>query len=97
MSFGRPGGMGVNGLRRVAKNGYGIDLTDEQVQQRIDAYHRLCPELDAFLKDEVDIGDVIARRLNLTPGQYYQAIGKFYDSSNSRNRNPAQATLAACC
>jgi DNA polymerase I-like protein with 3'-5' exonuclease and polymerase domains len=79
ISFGRPGGMGVEGLRRVAKNSYGIELSTEQVQQRIDAYHRLCPELNAFLDDEVDTGQVLAEALHLTPRQYRQAVGGYYD------------------
>ena len=89
VSFGRPGGMGVGGLRRVAKNGYGIDLSDEQIQHRIDAYHQLCPELTHFLDDEIDTGDVIARQLDLTPARYSQALGKYSDSSYRQNRVPA--------
>jgi hypothetical protein len=76
VSFGRPGGMGVNGLRKVAKAGYGIDLTDEQVQERIDAYHRLCPELTPFLEDEWDGGLVVAEALGLTPADYSHARGR---------------------
>src|SRR5262245_10218430 len=72
VSFGRPGGMGVGGLRRVAKASYGIELTDAEVQQRINAYHRLCPELDAHLKDEVDPGRVVAETLHLTPADYHR-------------------------
>ena len=81
--------MGVGGLRRVAKNGYGIDLSDEQIQHRIDAYHQLCPELTHFLDDEIDTGDVIARQLDLTPARYSQALGKYSDSSYRQNRVPA--------
>src|SRR5262249_15658744 len=89
VSFGRPGGMGVRGLRRVAKAGYGIDLTDDEVQQRIDAYHTLCPELDEFLRDEVDSGEVIAATLELTPAQYNQALGSYHDPVNSEDNRPA--------
>src|SRR5262249_27675311 len=70
VSFGRPGGMGVEGLRQVARAGYGLDLTTEEVEQRIAAYHRLCLELDDFLDDEVDAGLVIAEALRLTPAEY---------------------------
>jgi DNA polymerase I-like protein with 3'-5' exonuclease and polymerase domains len=79
ISFGRPGGMGADGLRRVARNGYGIELTTQQVEERIAAYHRLCPELDAFLTDEVDAGYVIANTLNLTRNRYLRAVGQIPD------------------
>ncbi|HKB38459.1 MAG TPA: DNA polymerase, partial [Gemmataceae bacterium] len=89
VSFGRPGGMGVGGLRRVARAGYGIDLTDDEVQQRIAAYHTLYPELDEFLRDEVDSGVVIATTLGLTPARYNQALGRYHDHSNSEDNLPA--------
>ena len=76
VSFGRPGGMGVAGLQRYAKNSFKQELTTEEVQQRIDAYHRLCPELGPFLEDEVDSGLVIAETLGMTPAEYNEAIGR---------------------
>ena len=75
VSFGRPGGMGVAGLQRYAKNSFKQDLSIEEVQQRIDAYHDLCPELGPFLDDEVDTGLLIALAVGLTPAEYNQAIG----------------------
>ncbi len=75
VSFGRPGGMGVAGLQRYAKNSFKQILSVEEVQQRIDAYHRLCPELGPFLEDEVDAGLVIAETLGVTPAEYNEAIG----------------------
>lgn len=75
VSFGRPGGMGVKSLQRYAKNSFKQDLSVEEVQQRIDAYHRLCPELGPFLQDEVDSGLVIAEALGMTPAEYNEAIG----------------------
>jgi hypothetical protein len=89
VSFGRPGGMGVGGLRRVAKGGYGIDLTDEELLQRIEAYHTLCPELDPFLADEVDGGGVIAAALQMTPAQYYEALGTYHDPHDPESAAPA--------
>jgi len=85
VSFGRPGGMGAERLRLVAKAGYGVDLTLEGVEERIQAYHRLCPELDAFLTDEVEVGQVLAKRLSLTPALYYQAVGRHYHSADPGN------------
>lgn len=88
VSFGRPGGMGVKGLQRVAKNSYGINLTDEQVQQRIDAYHRLCPELNEFLDDERDVGRTISQALNLTPELYHRACGSAFQASDPPDKAP---------
>jgi DNA polymerase I-like protein with 3'-5' exonuclease and polymerase domains len=73
VSFGRPGGMGVDTLQKIAKNNYGQELTHEEVQERIDAYHRLCPELNKFLDDEVNVGQVIADALQLDVASYYEA------------------------
>ena len=75
VSFGRPGGMGVASLQRYAKNSFKQELSIEEVQQRMDAYHRLCPELGPFLEDEIDSGLVIAETLGLTPAEYNEAIG----------------------
>src|SRR5262249_33165126 len=88
VSFGRPGGMGDGGLRKVAKASYGIELTDAEVRQRIDAYHRLCPELDAHLSDEVDHGRVIAETLHLTPVEYYRGTGRGWDPQNPEAHRP---------
>jgi len=75
ISFGRPGGMGVASLQQIAKTTYGQQLTAEEVERRIAAYHELCPELDAFLNDEVDAGLVLASELGLTPAGYRAATG----------------------
>jgi hypothetical protein len=89
VSFGRPGGMGAARLQQVAKASYGKDLTLEEVQGRIRAYHRLCPELDAFLADEVDPGRALAEALHLTPARYYRAIDANYDASDPAMHVPA--------
>jgi hypothetical protein len=89
VSFGRPGGMGPRGLRQVAKAGYDLDLTEEEVQERIAAYHRLCPELTEFLRDDVDAGEVFAAELGLTPARYYEAIGAYHDPHDPEGAIPA--------
>ena len=76
VSFGRPGGMGAATLQRLARASYGIELSLEEVERRIEAYHQACPELDRFLADEVDAGAVVARLLDLTPAAYRRAIGQ---------------------
>jgi hypothetical protein len=100
VSFGRPGGMGVRGPRQVARSGYGTDLDDEQVQQRIEAYHNLCPELTFFLRDEVDSGDVIADEVQLTPARYAEATGTYHDPFHPEANTPARwlgRMLPRCC
>jgi hypothetical protein len=77
VSFGRPGGMGPERLQRIARASYNLELSLEEVEQRIQAYHRLCPELDAFLTDEHDAGKVIAEVLDLTPAEYGAATGRW--------------------
>jgi DNA polymerase I-like protein with 3'-5' exonuclease and polymerase domains len=89
VSFGRPGGMGAKRLQQVAKASYGKDLTLEEVQERIQAYHQLCPELDAFLTDEVNTAQALAEALHLTPARYYQAIDAYFDPSDPAMHVPA--------
>lgn len=88
ISFGRPGGMGVEGLRQQAKESYGQDLTTEEVQERIAAYHRLCPELNEFLRDEVDSGLVLAEALDLTPAGYHEAMGNCHSAEEEAPNQP---------
>jgi DNA polymerase I-like protein with 3'-5' exonuclease and polymerase domains len=76
VSFGRPGGMGAPTLQGIARANYGVELSLDEVQQRIDAYHRLCPELDSHLADELDTGQVLADTLHLTPACYDRALGR---------------------
>lgn len=88
VSFGRPGGMGAERLRQVAKAGYGKDLTTEEVAGRIAAYHRLCPELDEFLADDFDAGLALARALHLTIADYGQATGRDFDPADPEAHRP---------
>jgi DNA polymerase I-like protein with 3'-5' exonuclease and polymerase domains len=82
VSFGRPVGMGADRIRQNARAAYGIELTTEQVQERIRAYHRLCPELDRFLEDEVDTGLALATALHMTPARYNKALGRSYATTD---------------
>ena len=88
ISFGRPGGMGPERLRQIAQASYGIDLTIEEVQMRIDAYHSLCPELTPFLQDEDVAGLVLASALDLTPSAYAEATGRWIDQSDANSQRP---------
>ncbi len=88
ISFGRPVGMGPDRLQAIARAGYGVELGPEEVQARIDAYHRLCPELDHFLKDEVNAGLNVAHDLELTPEAYHAATGQPLRSAGQDVRQP---------
>lgn len=76
VSFGRPGGMGAATLQQIARVNYLAELSLEEVEERIGAYHTLCPELDAYLDDEVDTHLALAEALHLTPGRYGEALGQ---------------------
>jgi hypothetical protein len=88
ISFGRPGGMGADRLRQIARASYGVELTREQVEDRINAYERLCPELKLFLEDEVKLGLIIAAAVGLTQAAYWEATGRYYDPENPAIRSP---------
>lgn len=71
ISFGAPGKMGLETLRRLAKNNYGKDLTIDEVKAALQAYHEAFPELTIFLaghpeRGDVDAGLEVAKHLRLT-------------------------------
>jgi len=72
LNFGKPGGMRSTTLQRYAKTGYGVDLDYWEVIQLEAAWLRLFPEMNAFLADEGDPGEDIARHFGLTPWAFYE-------------------------
>ena len=88
VSFGRPGGMGATRLQGIAKSSYGLALSEDEVKQRIQAYHELCPELTAFLTDEVNQGTVLSVVLRMTPLAYWKAQSCYCDSNDPNNHVP---------
>lgn len=81
ISFGAPGRMGPQTLQRLAKNNYGKDLTLDEVEAALNAYHRAFPELTIFLdrhpeRGDVDIGREVARYLRLTPRTFDEGAGQ---------------------
>jgi len=84
VSLGRPGGLGWKTIQKQAAAVYGVQLGEEEVQERMRAYQKLCPELSEHLKSRVDAGTEIARALKLTPAAYNAAIGsaRFADGSD---------------
>jgi len=75
VSLGRPGGLGWRTIQKQAKNDYGVELTEDQVRERMAAYETLCPELTKHLSERVNGGLEIARALGLTPAVYNAATG----------------------
>jgi len=78
INFGKPGGMGDEGLRRYAKSSYGVELTEEDVVALTRTWFQLFPEMETYLEGDSDLGLQIAKIFNLTPFQH-----KLHTSSNS--------------
>ncbi len=76
VSLGRPGGLGWKTIQKQALNTYGVELSEEQVRERMQAYETLCPELTEHLKTRVDAGLEIAQALGMTLLAYNAARGK---------------------
>ena len=75
INFGKPGGMGNDGLKRYAKNGYSVLLSDDEVAQLTDSWFSLFPEMRSFLDRETDLGEDVARLFDLTPASYREHTG----------------------
>ena len=89
VSLGRPGGLGWRTIQKQAENDYGVELTEEQVRERMQAYETLCPELTEHLTARVDTGLEIARASGLTPAAYYTAIGKALAFRTAEEQRPS--------
>ncbi len=89
VSLGRPGGLGWRTIQKQAKNDYGVDLTEEQVHERMQAYETLCPELTEHLKARVSVGLEISRALGLTPAAYNAAVGRARHYHQPEDEQPA--------
>lgn len=83
ISFGAPGRMGPLTLQKLAKNNYGRDLSIDEVEAALAAYHTAFPELTVFLnrhpeRGDVDVGLEVARHLRLTPRSLDGASGRHH-------------------
>jgi hypothetical protein len=81
ISFGAPGRMGPQTLQKLAKTNYGKDLSIDEVEAALAAYHTAFPELTIFLdrhpeRGDVDVGLELARYLRLTPRAVDEATGR---------------------
>jgi DNA polymerase I-like protein with 3'-5' exonuclease and polymerase domains len=75
INFGKPGGMGIETLLSYAKCNYGIHLTRQEAEELSEAWLRLFPEMEEFLKDTVDVPYKLAKLLGLTPSSHFNHTG----------------------
>jgi hypothetical protein len=92
INFGKPGGMGCPRLRQYANASYGVELSEEEVQELSDAWLELFSEMHQFLKDDNDaVGVAVARLFDLTPQSYFDHTGcpSFLDHPANEGRADA--------
>ncbi len=101
INFGKPGGMGDEGLRRYAKTSYGVDLTLEEVRLLSGAWSSTFPEMWKFLSREEDsLALDVAWFFDLTPMGYFEHTGmrSFLDHPNNQGyENEPHSVLGAMC
>jgi DNA polymerase I-like protein with 3'-5' exonuclease and polymerase domains len=88
VSLGRPGGLGWETIQKQARTSYGVELSQKQVLDLMEAYEKLCPELSEHLKARVDTGLEIARALDLTEASYRAETGKSHWGVSSESSLP---------
>jgi hypothetical protein len=66
--------MGDATLRTYAKTGYGVDLSEEEVEALSDSWSALFPEMEEFLGSD-DLGREVAHCFDLTPTTYSEHTG----------------------
>lgn len=72
INFGKPGGMGTETLLTYAKCNYGVRLTQQEAEELSEAWLRLFPEMNEFLRDTVDTPYELAKLLKLTPTSHHE-------------------------
>jgi DNA polymerase I-like protein with 3'-5' exonuclease and polymerase domains len=75
INFGKPGGMGNEGLRRYARSGYGVELTEGDVSALTKTWFQLFPEMETYLEGDSNLGLQIAKLFNLTPYTHSKHTG----------------------
>ncbi len=75
INFGKPGGMSNRTLKAYAKANYGVELTEQEVEELSDAWFELFPEMKTFLSDENNLGLEIATLFELTPQSHHEHSG----------------------
>jgi DNA polymerase I-like protein with 3'-5' exonuclease and polymerase domains len=88
-NFGLPAGMGVATLKGYARAQYDQPYSDEDAQAWKDAWLASFPEMEHYLKDEVDVFQALAERLSLTPQGYADATGEPIYGDHQERNSPA--------
>lgn len=76
INFGRPGGMGVPGLCRVAKASYGVELSEEEAEAYLEVWDSQFPEMEDFLQRDDSPLYRIEAELGLTWDAYTNEAGR---------------------
>lgn len=100
INFGKPGGMGNDGLKRYAKASYGVVLNDDDVDAITKTWFDLFPEMLDFLEGGRVWGEPAARFFALTPTSYFEHTGsrKYLDHPDNRGReNEPHPILGSMC
>ena len=101
INFGKPGGLGDDGLRRYAKVSYGVDLEPCEVTALTEAWFATFPEMREFLSHDADnLGLDMAYFFELTPTTYFEHTGidSFLRHPNNVGReNRPHGILGAMC
>jgi DNA polymerase I-like protein with 3'-5' exonuclease and polymerase domains len=98
INFGKPGGMGNTKLKQYAKVSYGVQLTDDEVQELSDAWFELFPEMRDFLTDVIDTPFELAKFLDLTVESHHEHTddARFLYHAQGLEQNPSR-TLGCMC
>ena len=100
INFGKPGGMSLQTLKLYAKANYGVELSDEAVDELSSAWLDLFPEMREFLGDSSNLGLGVAKLLGLTPESHYEHTRdrRFVGHPANAGRTSApQAILGGMC
>lgn len=101
INFGKPGGLGDDGLRRYAKVSYGVDLEPCEVTALTEAWFATFPEMREFLSRDADnLALDMAYFFELTPTTYFDHTGidSFLRHPNNIGReNRPHRILGAMC
>lgn len=89
INFGKPGGMGTNGLIRYAKASYGVALSEDEAVEIEDAWFDLFPEMQEYLRPMYDAGEELAYLLNLTRAEYNEGQGRASRFDDDEAMTPA--------
>ena len=88
INFGKPGGMGHDGLKNYAKTSYGADPDRRGSRCPVGIRFVLFPEMEAFLDNGQGLGQEVAAAFGLTPQAHYEHTGEAEVSQPSCQPGP---------